>query len=173
MPYIPKAWVKEPITTPDLRRIETQYDEATEESLVVESALPVALEEPDQVQTGMGPAVEFADTVTRSVIFNRRWPWGNKGMSLEFAVAADVANAGSFRVRVAYQINGAAAVNVDFTLTPGSNTALYQVDPGQIIAPGGIAAGALLTVKLSRLGADAADTHTGKMRLYHLRMKKR
>lgn len=148
------------------------YDNATEDALVVESVLPVDLEEPDQVQTSKGPAVEFANSVTKSVIFTRRWPWAGKALKVELVIAADAANAGTFRIRVSYRVNGGTESSVNANVTPGANNNFYTADLGQIIAAGSLPQGATVTLKISRLGADANDTHTGKMQLYHLRLRK-
>ncbi|MBY6274531.1 MAG: hypothetical protein CW346_20575, partial [Bacillaceae bacterium] len=80
------------------------------------------------------------------------------------------AHSGAFRIRVAYQVNGGSAVNVDKSVTPGSHTNLYTANLGQIISAGSLPAGALVTITLSRLGADAADTHTGAMQLHAVRL---
>lgn len=150
----------------------TRLVQSEEDSLIIEVAKGIDLYEPDQVDTSLGPAIEFADAVTRSVTFCRRWPWDIYGVAVDLVIAADTANAGSFRVRVAYQINGGSATNVDVTVTPGNNTNLYTAALGTIISAAALAAGDLITITLSRLGGDAADTHTGKMRLYQTRMKR-
>lgn len=166
------TWAKTPITPTALKNIEDALDRNADAGMVVESALPVNLYEPEQVETAMGPAIEFVDGSTKSITFTRRWPFGtNVGLGIEIVVAADVANAGGFRIRVAHQLNGGAATNTDVTVTPGSNTNLYVANLGTLRAAGAIALGDLVTITFSRLGGDAADTHTGKMRLYHVRLK--
>lgn len=165
-----RAKVGAPAAGDDIARLDTVWT-GIEESLIVETALPVANAEPEQVQTTMGPAIEFVDAATKSITWNRRWPFSSGACHMDLVVAADVANAGGFRLRVAWQVNGGAVTNVDVTVTPGSNTTLYTAELGQIVPAASLAAGAIVTITLSRLGADAADTHTGRLRLYHTRMR--
>jgi len=140
--------------------------------LTIESALPVSGAEPEQVETALGPAIEFINAATKSAAFTFRWPLSTgHGLGMEIKVAADAGNEGTFLVRVAHQINGGAATNTDATVTPGNNTNLFTADLGTLRAAGTLANGDLVTVTLSRVGADGADTHTGKLRLYHSRMK--
>ncbi|WP_374713113.1 hypothetical protein [Symbiobacterium terraclitae] len=143
---------------------------AADASLVIEAALPVEGAEPEQVATPRGPAVQFADGSTQSVTFCRRWPFSGSALHMELVLAASAAHSGAFRIRVAYQVNGGSAVNVDKSVSPGSHTNLYTADLGQIIPAASLPAGALVTITLSRLGADAADTHTGAMLVYHCRL---
>jgi hypothetical protein len=151
---------------------QTKADTATEESMVVEAVLPVLGAEPTQTLTSKGPAVQFDNGVTQSVTWCRRFPFGTNAVKLELMLAADVANAGSFRIRSAWQVNGGVATNVDVTVTPGNNTNLYTADLGIIVPDASVASGDLVTFTLSRLGADVADTHTGKMLVYHTRLKR-
>lgn len=151
---------------------QTKADTATEEGLVIESARPVTGEAPAQVETAMGLAVEFADGVTKSVRFNRRWPF-TANLKVEIVAAMDTSFAGNVRMQVTYQVNGAAAVSVSVTVTTlASTTNLVTVDLGQIIASANVPAGSLVAFKMTRLGADALDTHTGKLRIYFTRLRK-
>jgi len=145
---------------------------AADASLVIEAALPVEGAEPEQVLTAAGPAVQFAPGATQSVTFCRRWPFSGSALHMELVLAASAAHSGAFRIRVAYQVNGGSAVNVDKNVTPGSHTNLYTADLGQIIPAASLPAGALVTLTLSRLGADAADTHPGALLIHHCRLKK-
>lgn len=145
---------------------------AADSGLVVEAVLPVEGAEPEQVLTAAGPAVQFSPGATQSVTFCRRWPFIDEALSLELVLAADLADAGSFVVQVGWQVNGGAVTNVTRTVTPGAHTDLYTADLGEIIPAASLPAGAMVTLTLSRLGADAADTHPGALLVYHCRVKR-
>jgi hypothetical protein len=138
----------------------------------VEAAVPVTGAEPTQIDGGFGPAVEFANAVTQSVAFTRYWLWGEYGMAMDLMVAASAAQANAFRVQVGWQVNGGVTTNVPVTVTPGNTTALYTAALGTIVAAADVADGDMLTLTVSRLGGDGADTHTGTMRLYSIRLKR-
>lgn len=167
-----RAKVAAPSVADDIAR-KAEADQATEDGLVIEAANPYPNEEPQQVSTTMGPAIEFGDGATQTVEFNRRWPWTGESCRVEAVVAADVANAGSFRAQVGYRVNGGAETLVAYTVTPGANTNLYTAVLGAPLIPAAsLPQGAMVTFRFRRLGADAADTHTGKMRLHHLRLRR-
>lgn len=145
---------------------------AADSGLVVEAVLPVEGAEPEQVLTAAGPAVQFSPGATQSVTFCRRWPFSGQALAMELVLAADKADAGVFAVQVGWQVNGGAFNTVTRTIAPGVHTNLYVADLGQIIPAASLPAGALVTLTLSRLGADAADTHPGALLVYHCRLKR-
>lgn len=145
---------------------------AADSGLVVEAVLPVEGAEPEQVLTPAGPAVQFAKGATQSVTCCRRWPFAGQALAMELVLAASAANSGAFRLRIGYQVNGGTVTNVVRSVTPGSHTNLYVADLGQIIPAAYLPAGALVTLTLSRLGADAADTHPGNLLVYHCRLRR-
>lgn len=147
-------------------------DLAVDAGLAVEAVLPVEGAEPEQVQTAMGPAVQFAAGMDQAVMFCRRWPFSGQALAMELVLAASEASAGSFQVQVGYQINGGEATNVVQQVTPGATTSLYTADLGEIIPAASLPAGALVAITLSRLGADEADTHPGTLLIYHCRLRR-
>lgn len=151
---------------------QAKADLATEEGLVIEAAMPVENEEPEQVLTSKGPAIEFAKGVTQSVQFCRRWPFSNKALHMELVLSASAASSGAFHLRVGWQVNGGTKRNVTVSVAPGSHTNLYIANLGEVIPAASLPAGALVTITLSRVGADSADTHTGALLLHHCRLKR-
>lgn len=174
MPYNPTTWVDDqtPLSAHNLNKLEGGVLTAIEEGLIIEAVLPVADAEPEQVITAAGPAVEFAAGEDQSVMFCRRWPFIDEALSLELVLAADLADAGAFAVQVGWQVNGGAVTNVVRTITPGAHADLYTADLGEIIPAASLPAGAMLTITLSRMGTDAADTHPGAMLVYHCQLKR-
>lgn len=174
MPYQRTTWVEKqtPLSPRNLNNIEEGILTAIEDGIVVEAVLPVEGAEPEQVITAAGPAVQFAAGEDQSVMFCRRWPFIDEALSLELVLAADLADAGSFVVQVGWQVNGGAVTNVTRTVTPGAHTDLYTADLGEIIPAASLPAGAMVTLTLSRLGADAADTHPGALLVYHCRVQR-
>lgn len=147
-------------------------DLAVDAGLVVEAVLPVEGAEPEQVQTTAGPAVQFAADKNQAVTFCRRWPFAGEALHMELVVAASEADLGTFRVLVGYRINGGTITNVVKAVTPGATTGLYVADLGEIIPAASLPTGALMTITLSRIGSDAADTHPGAMLVYQCRLKR-
>jgi hypothetical protein len=142
-------------------------------SQVIEAAYPVESEEPEQVETTFGPAIEFADAVTRSITFTRHWPYpvNTYGAVLELKIAASAAQNNNFRVRVKHRINGGSETTDTFTVSPGNNTNLFTANLTPLISAASLSTDAMLTFTISRLGADGNDSHTGTMRLYQTRLK--
>lgn len=174
MPYQRTTWVEKqtPLSPRNLNNIEEGILTAIEDGIVVEAVLPVEGAEPEQVITAAGPAVQFAAGENQSVMFCRRWPFIDEALSVELVLAADQADAGAFVVQVGWQVNGGAVTNVTRTVTPGAHTDLYTADLGEIIPAASLPAGAMVTITLSRLGADAADTHPGDLLIYHCRLRR-
>lgn len=143
-----------------------------EDGITISALSPVAGAEITAAVGVGGPAAEFADGATQSGTESIVWPIDGKGLKAVAKYSMDTANAGSVRLQVGYSINGAAVTNVAMTVTPGADTIVHTADLGTIIAAGSLHAGDLLAITISRLGADALDTHTGKFRLYHLQIQK-
>lgn len=144
---------------------------AADSGLVVEAVLPVEGAEPEQVLTSAGPAVRFAAGAVQSVQFCRVWPFDGP-LHMELVLAADLADAGSFVVQVGWQVNGGAVTNVTRIVTPGALTDLYTADLGEIVPAASLPAGAMVTITLSRVGTNVADTHPGACLIYHCRLRR-
>lgn len=145
-------------------------DLAVEAALVVEAALPVEDAEPEQVQTSAGPAIQFAAGEDQAIMFSRYWPFSS-ALHMELLLSASEVGAGTFAVQIKWQVNGGNATTVARSVTPGANTNLHTVDLGEIIPAASLPAGALITITLTRLGTDDADTHTGAMQIHQCRLK--
>ena len=116
-------------------------------------------------------AKSFADAVTSGIRVAFEIPTnyvvtGNVQVFLRMSPSTSVA--ADFRIDVDHRRNGGALVGaVQTTVTP-SATADTQTLVGPVLnlTTAGIAADDGLALRIKRLGADGADTHTGAMRLF-------
>lgn len=121
-----------------------------------------AASSPDGVTTGIRVAFEVPDNYNGV---------GNVEVFLRLSPSTSLA--GDFRIEVDHRRNGGALVGAGQTTVTPSATADAQtlVGPVLTLAPAGIAAGDSLALRVSRLGADGADSHTGAMRLFSVIVK--
>ena len=116
-------------------------------------------------------AASFVDATTSGLRVSFEIPTnyavtGNVQVFLRLSASTSVA--ANFRIDVDHRRNGGALVGaVQTTVTP-SATANTQNLVGPILSlpTAGIAASDNLVLRVKRLGADGADTHTGAMRLF-------
>lgn len=66
----------------------------------------------------------------------------------------------------------AATTGTAFTVSPGANVTMKEIDSDDSsdFTISGLTVGQVIYCKLSRLGADGADTHTGDMRIIEARV---
>lgn len=116
--------------------------------------------------------VPLGAAATESIEFQvRAQQAGSVAINVLYAMSA--ANAGNVRLQVdkrAFTVGGdptaALTAGTAFTITPGNDANIHllsEVTSTQMQV--NCAAGDLVRVKIQRLGADGADTHTGDMRI--------
>lgn len=129
---------------------------------------PVA--SPAQTDVGGMPVVSFSADQDQTISFNRVWEV-KSDVAIEIGYLMSSDDSGDVKIRISYAVNGGSYTDMDQTITPGSGTTFKKAVLDAKIPSTAFAAGDnLLTVKLSRLGADVADTHPGAFQLASLRL---
>jgi len=125
---------------------------------------------PTQADVGGIPVVSFAADKNQSVSFSRLWG-AHLDVAIELGYFMSVDSAGDVKIRISYAVNGGVFTDMDQIITPGAGTGYRRVTLNSKIPGSAFPIGDnLLTVKVSRLGTDAADTHTGAFQLASLRL---
>lgn len=100
----------------------------------------------------------------------------NHTIEVNYAMSSSEANAVRVRLDVLKLAAGdapstAATTGTAFTVTPGSNVTVQQIKSTDSadLALTSLASGRIVYCRLTRLGSDGADTHTGDMRVIEVR----
>ncbi len=125
---------------------------------------------PTQTNVSGVPVISFAADQNQSVSFSRLWG-AHSDVEIELGYLMSADNAGDVKLGISYAVNGGAFTDLTEIITPGAGTSYRRATLSSKIPSSALPSGDnLLTVKVSRLGADATDTHTGNFQLASLRL---
>lgn len=119
-------------------------------------------------------AKSFADVATQEIKVAFLVPllYDNAtDITFTIKLAPSTSFSGNFRLSAEYRVNGGALSLATLTTTTPSGTADTLTEATVLtIAAANVNPGDRVLVKLKRLGSDVADTHTGAMRVFQMKM---
>ena len=125
---------------------------------------------PSQANVNGIPVISYAPDADQSASFSRLWG-GHDDIRIEIGYFMGADNSGNVRLKISYAVNGGVFTDLFETITPGAGTAYRRSTLTSVIPFSALPAGDnMISIKLARLGTDAADTHTGAFQLASLRL---
>lgn len=118
--------------------------------------------------------VDFADGATQGVALSTMMPysWHSGNIkTITLCLAMSTAVAGNLRIRVRISTpadatgTGTASTDESFTITPSTSSGVAKDNAMTLSVPQSVTKGDVILIRIDRVGADGADTHTGVMKL--------
>jgi len=135
-------------------------------SVEINVMLADPLAEPTQGLTGEIPTIEFAADFLQTAICSFVGESGDISINLGYFVGQ--ADAGDIRINFSYSIKGTTFVDAIHTVTPGVGAGYHIMTLANTIPNTAYIAGDPITIKLTRIGDDMLDTHTGNLQVASL-----